>query len=65
MSIKLTNTFDLSYAGIDWIESTDGNFYFLEVNPLGSFKWYEQCGKYDITKAIGRCLLAKFNNEKY
>lgn len=53
ISIRLTQHFGLSYAGLDWVCSTEGSYYFLELNPLGSFKWYEQCGNYSITEKLG------------
>lgn len=59
ISIKLTQHFGLSYAGLDWILSKEGNYYFLELNPLGSFKWYEQCGNYKITEELGKALIRR------
>ena len=59
VSLRLTRHFGLSYAGLDWILSKDGKYYFLELNPLGSFKWYEQCGNYDITSELGEALIKR------
>ncbi|MGC2237982.1 MAG: hypothetical protein WA584_17615 [Pyrinomonadaceae bacterium] len=63
LSVKLTKELGLIYAGVDWVESEDGQYFFLELNPLGSFKWYEQCGNFDITSAIGNSLIRKIFNE--
>ena len=59
ISIQLTKKLGLTYAGLDWLMSDKGDYYFLELNPLGSFKWYEQCGDFKITEAIGNSLIKK------
>lgn len=64
ISIRLTKKLGLTYAGIDWLQSKDGKYHFLELNPLGSFKWYEQCGNFNITETIGNKLLARLNDGK-
>lgn len=50
---------NLSYAGIDWALDQSGSAFFLECNPLGSFKWSEICGDYKITEAIAHNLIRK------
>lgn len=49
----------LSYGCIDWAIETDGTAYFLECNPLGSFKWFEICGGQDITGHIAEALVTR------
>ena len=55
-SLKIASHFNLKYCGIDWIESKDGEVYFLEINPLASFKWYELSSNQDITMYIAKLL---------
>ncbi len=62
ISIELTHHFGLNYAGFDWILSTEGSYYFLELNPLGSFKWYEQCGSFNITEELGEALIRRIQD---
>jgi glutathione synthase/RimK-type ligase-like ATP-grasp enzyme len=38
---KMMRMFDLSFAAIDVIYSTDGNYYFLDLNPTGQWIWIE------------------------
>ena len=57
-SKKLMADFGLKYAGLDWIEDQDGQWYFLELNCMGAFKWSEICGAGDITKAIASALIS-------
>ena len=37
----LTSKLNLSFGAIDMIKSTDGNYYFLEINPNGQWAWIE------------------------
>lgn len=48
-SRRIVRELGLSYAGIDWAIGGDGQAYFLECNPLGSFKWFEICAQENIT----------------
>jgi hypothetical protein len=59
LSLKLLEFLGLSYGGFDWVVSRAGNAYFLECNPLGSFKWYELCSGYPITASISNSLLRR------
>lgn len=56
-SLALAAALGLSYCGIDWAVSEDGSRYFLECNPLGAFRWYQEVSEMDITGAIGKHLL--------
>ena len=55
-SVSICKHFGLSYAGIDWVIDHSENLYFLEINPLASFKWFEICGADDITHALTNSL---------
>lgn len=50
--LELTRSFGLSYSAIDMICSTDGNFFFLEMNPNGQWAWIEGTVGYPIRDAI-------------
>lgn len=58
-SRAITNSFGLSYAGLDWIEDEHGEWLFLELNCMGAFKWSELCGAGDITTAIAEALVRR------
>jgi len=51
-SIAISDFFGLKYFGIDWVLDYSENLFFLEINPLASFKWFELCGAGDITNAL-------------
>jgi glutathione synthase/RimK-type ligase-like ATP-grasp enzyme len=57
---KLISTaLGLSYSALDWAIGRSGKAYFLECNPLGSFKWSELCGGFNITNAIANSLYVR------
>ncbi len=39
--ISLNKSFDLIYSAIDLIETPQGEFIFLEINPVGEWVWLE------------------------
>lgn len=55
-SSAIVGELGLSYAALDWAISIRGEPYFLECNPLGSFKWSELCTGQNITQAIADTL---------
>jgi glutathione synthase/RimK-type ligase-like ATP-grasp enzyme len=55
-SHEIVAALGLSYGGLDWAIAVDGTPYFLECNPLGSFKWNELVSGMDITGAIAAAL---------
>lgn len=55
-SRQIVDALGLGYAGLDWAISVDGAPFFLECNPLGSFKWSEICTGQDITSRIADAL---------
>lgn len=59
MSRKVISSLNLSYGCMDWAIDGRGTAYFLECNPLGSFKWFEICGGEDITNCIAEALVAR------
>ncbi|RYE24008.1 MAG: hypothetical protein EOP45_06280 [Sphingobacteriaceae bacterium] len=48
----LVKALDLQYGAIDFIEDTDGNFVFLEINPNGQWAWIENRLNLNISDAI-------------
>lgn len=56
-SLLICKALGLKYAGIDWVIDYSGSIYFIEINPLASFKWFEICGAGDITHAIAKSLI--------
>jgi glutathione synthase/RimK-type ligase-like ATP-grasp enzyme len=48
----LTSKLDLSFGAIDMIKSTDGSYYFLEINPNGQWAWVEIDTGMDISGSI-------------
>ncbi|OGX90160.1 hypothetical protein [Hymenobacter coccineus] len=54
--VALVQTLQLRFGAIDLIKSTDGQCYFLEINPNGQWAWVElDCGL-----PISRALIAEF-----
>jgi len=43
-------------GSIDLIKSTDGEIYFLEINPSGQFSWLSDACNYNIEKDIARLI---------
>ncbi|TAE32785.1 MAG: hypothetical protein EAY65_06460 [Alphaproteobacteria bacterium] len=46
----------LRYGAIDLREDKNGEFYFLEVNPSGSFSWVDKSSGTNIAKTIAKAL---------
>jgi hypothetical protein len=59
---KLMRHFNLSYAGLDWLQDLDGNWQFLELNCMGAFKWSELQGAGNITSALVEALVKRVEN---
>jgi glutathione synthase/RimK-type ligase-like ATP-grasp enzyme len=47
----------LEYGCIDMILGADGEYYFLEVNPTGAYRWIELLTNMPITSAIANALM--------
>lgn len=52
MCIELTKSLGLSFGAIDLIESTSGEYFFLEINPNGQWAWIEIDTGLEISKSI-------------
>ena len=59
--IKFMSKMKLVSGSLDFIKSTDGNYYFLEVNPNGQYDWVSQYGGYNLHQKIARFLSSKTN----
>jgi glutathione synthase/RimK-type ligase-like ATP-grasp enzyme len=46
----------LSFAAIDMIQSEDGEYVFLEVNPSGQWLWLDEMLNFGISEAIAKWL---------
>jgi glutathione synthase/RimK-type ligase-like ATP-grasp enzyme len=55
-SRRIVKALGLAYGCLDWAVDRAGNAYFLECNPLGSFKWAEICTGLDISGSIASAL---------
>lgn len=49
---KLMRKLNLRFGAIDFIETENGDFVFLEINPNGQWAWIEQQLKFDISGTI-------------
>ncbi|MEO0842828.1 MAG: MvdD family ATP-grasp ribosomal peptide maturase, partial [Cyanobacteria bacterium J06643_5] len=56
--LKLMAYFGLNYGAIDIILTPDGEYVFLEVNPVGEFFWLEHCPGLPISQAIAELLIS-------
>lgn len=54
---KLMNTLDLAVGAIDLIKSKNGNYYFLEVNPIGQYLYESEKCNLHIAKHIAEYLI--------
>jgi glutathione synthase/RimK-type ligase-like ATP-grasp enzyme len=50
--LALVNSFKLNYSAMDLIKASNGEYYFLELNPNGQWAWIEQLTEYPIRDAI-------------
>jgi ATP-GRASP peptide maturase of grasp-with-spasm system len=65
--INLASALKLETGSIDLIKSTDGEYYFLEVNPIGQFGMTSSPCNYQIEKKLAKYLIHKdqeIENEK-
>lgn len=61
---SLTNTarhFGLNYAAADLLETEDGSFYFLELNPNGQWAWLDFEAGMNVRASIADALESRFN----
>ena len=52
----ITSHFGLKYSAIDLVRSSDGRYYFLELNPNGQWVWIEHKTGYAIRDSIIHCM---------
>lgn len=50
------NLIDMNCGSIDMIYSPDGDYIFLEVNPVGQFHWLDKNCNYFLEREIAKCL---------
>lgn len=50
--IKLNQSFNLIYSAIDLIEKPNGDYIFLEINPVGEWVWLESELKLNISETL-------------
>jgi MvdD family ATP-grasp ribosomal peptide maturase len=55
--LELMKYFGLNYGAIDIILTPDGQYYFLEINPVGEFFWLERHPGFKISQAIAKLLI--------
>lgn len=53
---QITQHYGLKYAAIDLIQTLQGDFFFLELNPNGQWAWIEQKAGHPIRDALIDCL---------
>lgn len=53
---KLASKLQLNSGSVDWIYSSRGVFYFLEINPLGIFSSVSTYGNYNLEREIAKIL---------
>lgn len=54
--INFMHSVDLNYGAIDMIETPDGEFVFLEVNPSGQWDWISKLAGLPIAESVARML---------
>ncbi len=57
--MKFMNKMKLVSGSLDFIKSTDENYYFLEVNPNGQYDWVSRFGGYNLHQKIAYFLSSK------
>lgn len=60
--IDMNISFKLKYGAYDFIESTDGEVYFLELNPNGQWLWLQIDTGIDLASEISDLLINTKNN---
>ena len=63
--LKLMKILDLEWGSLDFIRSTDGKYYFLEVNRPGAYYWLESFVGLELGKIISEYLIEKVNIDTY
>ena len=61
----LMEKLELRSGSIDFMYSTDGQYFFLEVNPAGQFGYNSQCSNYNLELEIANSLINKNEQKKH
>lgn len=56
--VGMTKHYGLNFCAIDIVESTDGNYFGLDINPIGQFMWIEILTNLPISNAIADWLVS-------
>ncbi|MDB5237394.1 MAG: hypothetical protein JWL88_496 [Parcubacteria group bacterium] len=54
--LRFMNNIGLNYGAIDLIETLEGEYVFLEVNPCGQWGWIEHYAKLSIPSAVAKMI---------
>lgn len=57
--IKFTKSYGLEFGALDFVISTNGDLFFLELNPNGQWGWIEQLTKQPLRESLIRLLTQK------
>ena len=60
--IKLMDKLNLVCGSLDFIKSTNGTYYFIEINLNGQYDWVSHFGGYNLHEKIARFLNSKTKN---
>ncbi|MCL4476568.1 MAG: ATP-dependent carboxylate-amine ligase [Nitrospirae bacterium] len=50
--LRLNRTLGLQFSAIDLVLDSDGQYYFLEINPNGQWAWIEERTGYELTRHL-------------
>lgn len=62
--ISFMKRIELNCGSIDLILDTNGDYFFLEVNPVGQFEFLSRPCNYYIEKKIAECLISSINEKR-
>lgn len=57
--LKLMDIYQLNYGALDFIQTEDGKYHFLEINSGGEYMWLDLLFQQEISKAIAEILTGK------
>lgn len=56
--LRFMSSIDLRYGAIDLIETPNGEFVFLEVNPSGQWGWITTLAHLPVAEAVAKMLIS-------
>jgi hypothetical protein len=62
--LRLVESLGLSYGAIDLIQTPEGNYVFLEINPNGQWAWIEEMTGLPISEAIADWLASSRDSDQ-